>query len=143
MNFKRQASELENFLQENFKKNNPIAVLPNGNLAYKDFVIKKNKQNKWELCRAKGHTLDVFNLKTCAILGAKFYNASNFSRYNELKILDTFYFKHQNDSEIFKQKLNKTKDIEMKDMFIARLVESKYQADYAKEKIISKFKSFF
>lgn len=143
MNFKYQAEKLENFLEENFQKNIPVAVLSNGNLVYKNFVIKKNSQDKWELIRFKGNKLDTFNLKTCAILGAKFYNVNNFSRYNELKILDSFYFKHQIDSEIYKKRYDQTQDLALKDMFMARLSESKQQADYAKEKIISKFKALF
>lgn len=143
MNFKHQARELENYLEHNFQKNMPLALLPNGNIAYKDFIIKKTKQDKWELSRVKGNPLDIFNLKTCAILGAKFYSVGNFSKYNELKVLDSFYFKHQVDSEIYKKRHDQTHDYALKDMFMARLSESKQQADYAKEKIISKFKAVF
>ena len=64
MNFKHQARELENYLEHNFQKNMPLALLPNGNIAYKDFIIKKTKQDKWELSRDKVNPLDIFNIKT-------------------------------------------------------------------------------
>lgn len=143
MNFKQQARELEDFIKENFEKNNPIALLPNGNLAYKEFIIRKNRQDKWELVRVKGNILDTFNLKSCAVLGAKFYYTNNFSRYNEIKMLDSFYFKHQIDSDIYKIKYDKTKDVGLKDMFMARFCESKRHANYARKEITSKFKALF
>ena len=80
MNFKKQARQLEQFLEEEFKKTIPIALLPDGSLAYKDFIIKKNKTDQWQISRARGLPLDTFNIKTCAVIAARLYGSNKFER---------------------------------------------------------------
>lgn len=143
MNFEKQAKKLEEFLEEIFNKKVPVYLRKDGSLIYDDFIVKKNN-NKWELQRAiSSYVLDTFNLKSCAVAAAKLYRNNNFKKYNELKILDDYYQKHATDAEIFEHKYKKTKEDDLRDLFVARYVESKQRKLYAKDQITNKFKSLF
>lgn len=143
MNFKRTAEKLEKFLEEELVKKPPIALLPDGSLAYNNFIIKKNHQHQWDLKRPGGSIIDSFNLKSTAIAAAKLYKSNNFKYYSEVKILDGMYAKHSDDAERFKIKYQKTKDTDLRDLYIARHVEAKAHADYAKKQIVKQFKTMF
>jgi hypothetical protein len=143
MNFKKQAKQLEHFLEEEFKQKTPLALLPNGNIAYGNFLIKQNKLKEWQLCRPGGFILDTFNVKSCAIIAARLYGSNSFSKYSELKILDQLYYKNYSDSEVFKKRYNTTKDYEKRDLYLARFIYSEQYATYAKEQIASRFKMLF
>jgi hypothetical protein len=143
MNFKKQARQLETFLDEEFKSKLPIALLADGSLAYNGFIVKKNKQEQWQLSRAKGLPLDTFNVKSCAIIAAKLYGASRFEKYSELKILDNLYHKNNTDAVTFKQRYTTTKDLDKRDLYVARYVNAEQHANYAKAQIASKFKMLF
>ena len=143
MNFKKQAKQLEQFLEEEFEQKTPLALLPNGSIAYGPFLIKQNKKKEWQLSRANGILIDTFNVKSCAIMAAKIYGSSNFNKYSELKILDQLYFKNHTDSEIFKQRYTTTKDNEKRDLYLARFLQSEQHATYARQEIASRFKMMF
>lgn len=143
MNFKRTAEKLEQFLEEELIKKPPIALLPDGSLAYKNFIIKKNSKHQWDLKRSGGFVLDTFNLKSTAVSAAKYYGNSNFKYYSEIKILDNVYAKNVEDADRFKERYQKTKDTELRDLYIARHVEAKANADYAKKQIVKQFKTVF
>jgi hypothetical protein len=143
MNFKRQAQKLEQFLEEEISKNPPIVLLPDGSLAYNNFIIKKNKVEKWDIKRVGGSVVDTFNLKSCAVTGARLYGKNSFRRYSELKVLDESYSKNSNDASRYKYRYQKAKDTEIRDYFLARYIEAKQRADYARGRISSQFKAFF
>lgn len=143
MNFKKQAKQLEQFLDEEFKEKIPLALLPNGNIAYGNLVIKQNKNKQWQLTRVNGVYLDSFNTKSSAIIAAKLYSLNRFSTYSELKILDQLYHKNITDAEIFKYRYKSTKEADKKDLYLARFSNSEQNAAYAKEQIASRFKSLF
>ena len=143
MNFKKHAHQLETFLEEEFKQKLPIALLPDGALAYNGFVVKKNKKDQWQLSRAKGLPFDTFNVKSCAIIAAKLYGASRFEKYSELKILDDLYHKNHTDAVTFKQRYTTTKDLDKRDLYVARYINAEQHANYAKSQIASKFKMLF
>lgn len=143
MNFKKPAEKLEQFLKEELQNKLPLVLLSNGSLVLEKFVIKQTKDNSWSLARIKGDCLDKFNTRSSAIMAAKLYSSNNFVKYSEIKILDQFYYKHQIDSEIFKLRHKTTKDLEKKDLYLARFLEAKQNADYAKSQIASRFKMMF
>lgn len=143
MNFKQQARQLEKFLEEEFEQKLPLALLPNGSIAYGQFIIKQNKKKEWLLSRANGLLLDTFNVKSCAIMAAKIYGSNNFNKYSELKVLDQLFFKNHTDSEFFKERYTTTKDTDRRDLYLARFIQSKQYADYAKQQIASRFKLMF
>jgi hypothetical protein len=143
MNFKKQAKQLEQFLDEEFKDKIPLALLPNGTIAYGNFLIKQTKNKEWHLTRSNGTYLDTFNVKSSAIIAAKLYGVNNFVKYSELKILDQLYYKNNTDAEIFKCKYKTTKDTDKRDLYLARFLYSSQYATYAKEQIASRFKMLF
>lgn len=143
MNYKRQAKQLESFLEEEFKKNIPLAVLPDKSIVYKRYKIKQNKQGLWTLSLAGGDAIDTFRIKTTATLAAKFYDQTNFNRYNQIKALDTHYWNNSNDASFFKYRYEHAKDLEKRDIFMWRWEQADHRAKRYKEEISSMFKSNF
>ena len=142
MNFKRHAEKLEHLLLEELKKI-PLVVLPDKSLAYKKYKIKENRQGLWALKNAQGDTIDYFRIKTTASLAAKFYDQTNFKRYNEIKNLDSQYWNNNNDAVFFKYKYENTKDLDKRDLYMWRWEVAKGRADRHKQTISAIFKANF
>lgn len=142
MNFKKQAEKLEKFLENEFTKKIPIVVLPNKDLVYKRFKVSKRK-NLWEFRHISGDLIDTFNLKATALLAAKFYDASRFDRYNEVKHLDTGYWNNSLDSVRFYQRFNESKDLNKKELYASRWTVTNSRAETYKEQISVLFRNSF
>lgn len=144
MNFKRHAQKLETFLDEEFAKNLPVAQLPNGTLVYKHYKIKKNKLNVWTLSKVNlASPIEVFNLKVCALLAAKFYEKNNINKINEIKRLDQLYQQSLNDSVIFKHRFKTSKDAVRRDIALWRWEVTDARAKDTKNKIAHMFRLTF
>ena len=143
MNFKRQAKQLETFLEEEFKKKIPLAVLPDKSIVYKRYKIKQNNQGMWTVRLQDGDVIDQFRIKTTATLAAKFYDQTNFNRYNEIKSLDTQYWNNSNDASFFKYRYEHAKDLDKRDIFMWRWEQAEHRAKRYKEQISSMFKANF
>ena len=143
MNIKRQAKQLESFLEDEFKKKIPILVLPDKSLVYKRYKIKQNKIGNWVLGYVNGDNIAEFKIKTTATLAAKFYDQTNFKRYNEIKQLDTHYWNNNNDAVFFKYRYENAKDIEKRDIYMWRWEQADHRAKRYKETISTMFKSNF
>lgn len=142
MNFKQKAQQLEKFLEEELKKL-PLVVLPDKTIVYKTYKIKQNKHGDWILRHGNGDFIDSFRIKATASLAAKFYEKSNLKRYNEIKILDSQYWNSSTDSLFFSKKLEKTKDPELRDLFVSRFEVSKARTEKYKQEISTLFKTHF
>jgi hypothetical protein len=143
MNYKKQAKQLENFLEDEFKKNIPIAVLPDKSIIYKRYKIKQNKKGLWQLTYVGSDSIAEFRIKTTAILAAKFYDKTDFKRYNEVKLLDTQYWNNSNDAGFFKYRYEHAKDIDRRDLFLWRWELASSRAKRYKDEISTMFKSNF
>lgn len=143
MNFKNKALVLENFLLEEFSKKPPIALLKNGSIAYKEFILKPTKDGNWELMRANESTLDVFRLKTSALVAAFFRKRENFKMYFEIRNLDQCYARNKVNAELLKQRSINATDSFNQDLFTARYYEAKRAAKQAKSKITKQFRTLF
>lgn len=143
MNIKRQAARLESYLEEEIKQELPIAILKDGSIGYKSFKIKQNQQGEWTLRRYGGFVIDKFNLKACALIGARYYSADALSSYNEIKMLDGLYQRNASDSAMFKQRYTTTKDLDRKDLYLWRWEVTEQRAKAAKQQIVSKFNVVF
>lgn len=139
MNFKKQAQKLENFLDEELKSKIPLLPLPDGSILYKTYKIKKNAQGSWDLMYYRGDSIDKFNLKVSAILGAKFHYANQIHVYNSVKNLDVKYWTNSFDAVIFKEKQQNCKDIAKKTIYLSRLELTKSRAARYKEQIQGMF----
>lgn len=142
MNFKIQAKKLESFLEEELKKI-PLVVLPDKSIVYKNYKIRQNKLGFWVLKHINGDFIDQFRIKTTASLAAKFYDQTNFKRYNEIKLLDSQYWNSSTDATIFKHKYENTKDLDKRDIFMWRWEVTKGRAERYKSEISAIFKSNF
>jgi hypothetical protein len=143
MNIKKQAERLETYLEEELKRELPIAILPDGTIGYKNFKIKKSKKGDWILRRINGFNIDKFGLKACALIAAKYYSCNALVAYNEIKLLDDKYQRNAIDSDIFKGLYEKSKDPERKDLYYWRWEITNNRAKLAKEEIVRKFKTVF
>ena len=143
MNIKRQAKQLESFLEDEFKKKIPILVLPDKSIVYKRYKIKQNKIGNWVLGYVNGDNIAEFKIKTTATLAAKFYDQTNFKRYNEIKQLDVHYWNNSNDAVFFKYRYENAKDIEKRDIYMWRWEQADHRAKRYKETISTMFKSNF
>ena len=143
MNIKRQAKQLESFLEDEFKKKIPILVLPDKSLVYKRYKIKQNNVGNWVLSYIDGDSIAEFKIKTTATLAAKFYDQTNFKRYNEVQQLDSDYWNNSNDAVFFKYRYEHATDLEKRDIFMWRWEQADHRAKRHKEIISSMFKSNF
>lgn len=143
MNFKKHAEKLEHFLEEEFNKKIPIIILPNKDLLYKRFRIRKAKDNIWEIMHLSGDLIDKFYLKATAVLAAKFYDVSRFDKYNEIKNLDIGYWSNSLDSVIFLSRLKQTNNIDKKLLYMSRHTLTAARAARSKQLISSMFRNNF
>lgn len=143
MNYKKQAKQLESFLEEEVKKTMPLAVLPDNSIVYKRYKIKQNKQGAWNLSYLGGDFIEEFKIKTTATLAAKFYDRDNFTRYNEVKMLDVQYWTNSTDASIFKYRRENTKDYDKRDLYTWRWEIADSRAKHYKELISRMFKANF
>jgi len=78
MTIKQVAKKLEKFL-EDVNDIMPLTILPDGSVAYKNYVIKKNKDASWTLSRIQNQSkifIEVFNLKSSALLAANYHRTN-------------------------------------------------------------------
>jgi hypothetical protein len=143
MNFKNQAEKLEKFLEEEFKKKTPLAVLPDKSLVYNRFKIKENKARGYYLCHINNDVIDTFYLKATAAIAAKNYYNSRFDLYNHIKNLDTEYWTNFIDSAIFEERYKKSKDFAKKQIYLARYSLTKQRAENYRNQIATIFKNSF
>jgi len=145
MNIKTASKKLENFYEE-VKGSMPLTVLPNKAVGYKDFVIRQRKDGSWDLTRLYGkrlQVLDNFNLKTTAIISARYYEINNIQQLIETKELDRLYWNAHTDSVYFKHFYAKTQDSVKKDNYLWRYELTTQKATYYKDKISSTFRTVF
>jgi hypothetical protein len=144
MNFKNQADKLENFLNEEFKKNAPLVELADKSLVYKNYRIKQSKVKTWDLCHiATNDIIDTFRFKATAALAARHYFYNRFDLYNTVKNLDIGYWNNSIDSLNFKNRYLNAKDIERKDIYLARWDLTYQRSKVQKEEITRMFINSF
>lgn len=144
MNFKQKAAELETFLREELSKELPIVILPDGSIIYKQYKIKKNKHGLWVLrYTTTGDFIENFRTKSSALLGAKFYDRNRLRQFNQVKVLDTAYWSNLSDSQIFKYRINTTKDLDRKSMLQSRYDLASAKSKNSAGKISQMFKTHF
>ena len=143
MKFKRQAQQIENFLEEEFSKKVPLLVLPNNNIVYKKFKIKKNKLGQWELRDAANDLVNTFRLRVTAALAAKYYDNIDFRKYNEIKSIDTQYWNSAVDAGVFKYRYDHASDQDKRDLYRSRWEITNQRAKFFRDEITRKFKTSF
>jgi hypothetical protein len=145
MTIKQVANKLEKFL-EDVNDMMPLAILPDGSMAYKNYIVKKNKDASWSLSRIQNQSkifIDDFNLKSSALLAANYHRTNRIDLLIETKILDEHYWANYNDHLNFKELYKKTKDLVKRDLYLWRGELTRDRADYYRDKISSAFATSF
>jgi hypothetical protein len=145
MTIKQVAKKLEKFL-EDVNDIMPLTILPDGSVAYKNYVIKKNKDASWSLSRIQSQSkvfIEVFNLKSSALLAANYHRTNRIDLLIETKILDEQYWTNHNDHLNFKELYKKTKDLVKRDLYLWRGELTRDRADYYRDKISNAFATSF
>lgn len=140
---KKTIKELAEYFDKELQMKLPIVLLPNGDLVYKNFLIKKLANNNWGVFNSVNKDLkDQYHLKSCALMAAKAYNHKHFNRCNEIKLLDNNYWSNYSDNLIYKNIIKNTSD-EKYPIILTRLEESEFQTCKYKIKISKMFKNTF
>ena len=138
------SKELVAHFEEDLRKTLPITVHPSGNIAYKEYIIVKNVLGNWALCHARNQdVIEQFYLKTCAIMAAKAYSVTNLTKFIEIKQLDTSYFSHFCDNQIYQINIKKTQDHSRFMILLNKLEHSETLSLHYKDKISRMFKLSF
>jgi len=136
--------ELASQFEEELNNSMPIGVLPNGNLTYKNFVIKKTKGENWAVYfKHSNYIVDEYHLKTCALLSAKAYDRNDLNKFFEIKNLDNQYWASYSDNQVYQQNIKKAKDFGRYIVLLNKLEDSQARAERLKEKISTMFKWSF
>jgi len=145
MTIKQVAKKLEKFL-EDVNDMMPLTILPDGSVAYKNYIIKKNKNSTWTLSRIQNQSkifIDSFNLKSSALVAANYHRTNRIDLLIETKILDEHYWANYNDHLTFKELYKKTKDLVKRDLYLWRGELTRDRADYYRDKISNAFATSF
>ena len=141
---KPKIQEIAGEFDAEFKKHMKLAVLPNGAVGYKDYVVKLNKQQNWCICHVTNqNVIDEFKLKSCALLAAKAYDTTSLDRYFEIKELDNQYWASHSNTLNCKRFMNKTTPLDRYIIILNKLEESERREALYKDKITSMFHASF
>jgi hypothetical protein len=122
----------------------PISIQPNGDIVYKDYVIKLNKFKNWALHYRSGPIVEQFYLKTCALMAAKAYHRLDLNKFNSIKQLDSHYWSNYCDTLVFKNNIaKKTIAYDRYLILLNKLEYSQEKSDYYKNQISQSFKWTF
>lgn len=136
--------ELADKLHLEFTQKLPVLILPNGDITYKDYVIRKGEYQKYEVLQPIDRkVVDSFYLKSCALMAAKYHNKLDFANLNMVRMLDLRYWSKHTDIEVFSKNLKSAKDLDKYMILLTRLEHSKEQADIYREEISRMFKWSF
>lgn len=145
MNIKKYSKKLEKFYSE-VKDEFKLTVLPNGSVAYRDYLVKQKSNGTWDLVKvrkSKEFVIENFNLKTCALVSAKQHFINNLQQLIETKQLDNLYWNAHTDSVYFKHFYNKSNDPVKKDTLLWRHEITTQRAAFYKQKISQAFSCAF
>lgn len=139
-----QIAKLAETLDINFKKIMPLIPLPDGSIAYKDYVVKENKSGRYVLYKKSSQDVQgEFNLKSSALVGAKALSKLNLHEYNEIRYLDNQYWSNFFTAQVCKHNMPKTKDYQRYLILMDKLEHSEWTAQNCKEQISKKFRWSF
>lgn len=136
-------SKFESFLDNEFKIMVPLTIIDKSTILYKNFRITENTNSNWVLSRMNGDSIYTFKLKSSAIVAATYYSKFKYKQIEELKCLDSGYWKNVVDISFFKQRVAEAADIITKDIFLSKLGIA-YDRTYSlKREIIKRLKVDF
>lgn len=141
----QEIKSLAETLDIEFKNIVTLIPLPNGAVAYKDYIVKQTKTGSWGIFvkRTGSDCHGEFNLKTCALIGAKCLHLVQLVKFNEIKSLDTKYWSSHYRSSVYQHNIQTTKDFERYLILLNKLEDSTWKAHHYKEEISKLFRWAF
>lgn len=142
--FKTVINELAGEFTNEFNSTIKITPLPNGDVMYKEYLIKQTKTRHWAVYHITQKTLiHEFFLKTCALLAAKAYDNLQFGEYQRIKHLDNRYQSHYSDLIVYKHNIKSITDCDNRAIVLNKLEESQARAKEYQHQISVMFKVAF
>ena len=136
--------ELAEQFTEDFNKVHQIIVLPDNNIVYQDYLIKKLKNENYGIYHKGSKDLvGQFFHKACAVMAAKAYSKTSLTRYYEIKQLDNRYWANRCDSQVYRKNIKTAKDFDRYLVLLNKLEDSEYKTEHYKEEISRMFKWSF
>lgn len=136
--------ELAEHFTEEFEKIHQIIVLPNNDVVYKDYIIKKMSNENYGIYHKLSKDLvGQFFHRACAVMAAKAYNNSMLTRYNEIKQLDNRYWANRCDNLVYRKNIKTAKEFERYLVLLNKLEDSDRKTEHYKEEISRMFKWSF
>jgi hypothetical protein len=143
---KKNKSKLIKYLANEFNNEFiqiPVTVLPNDDIIYNHYLIKKEGFN-WCLYNLNNKDLMAqFFLKSCALVAAKYHDTLQLNKYFEINQLDKAYWRTYSNSMIYKHNIKNTKDDDKKMMLLNRLECSEIEVTRFKNQISRLFRCSF
>jgi hypothetical protein len=141
---KQVVSELADHFSKEFEKQLPVTPLPNGGVVYKNYIIKRNSTDNWEIYYATNKSsVEQFFLKSCALMAAKAYDRADMTKFFEIKDIDNKYWANHCDNIVYKNNIKTAKEFERYVILLNKLEDSEAREDYYKSKISQMFKWSF
>ena len=136
--------DLASELEQDLKKTLPLAIQPDGSVVYKQYVIRKNKRENWDLIYLSNNdVIDEYYLKSCALMSAKAYDKVNLNKFIEIKLLDSQYWASHSDTQVYQKNIKTAKDFTRYMILLNKLEYSKERADRFQQQISTMFKWTF
>jgi len=133
----------EQFANE-FNKQLPVTVLPDGGIVYKKYLVKQLKTGNWGLYNhGSKHLIEEYYLKTCSLMAAKSYNSLQLTKFFEIKQLDNRYWANHSDLQVYKKNIKTAKDLDRYIILLNKLEYTEYKTQHFKEQISRMFKWSF
>ena len=143
-NKKQVVKDLAEHFQHELDLKLTLAVLPDGGIVYKDYLVKQNKAGNWGMYNYKNSTLiEEYFLKSCALMGAKAYSNTNLQKFCEIKRLDNNYWANYSDNQVYRKNIRSAKEFERYVILLNKLEDSEYKTQHYKEEISRMFKWSF
>ena len=136
-------------LAENFgitlDKKLPFTMLSGGAVGYKSFIIKQTASGRWAVYHMHNlrEPVGEYNLKTCALMAAKSYNATQIARFIEIKDLDSHYQASHMEHQVYQKNIKLAKDLDRYIILLNKLEESVIKTELYKNKITAMFHNAF
>lgn len=140
----KQIKDLAGSFTDELDANLPVTKLPNGAVAYKDYIIKLTPNKNWGIYHksTKDYVSEYF-LKTCALMAAKAYNATDIAKFRAIKQLDNRYWASHCDVLVYKRNLKSAKEFERYLILLNKLEHSTDLANHFRDEISKMFKWSF
>ena len=137
-------AKLADVLDIEFKKILPLIPLPDGSVVYRNFVVKQDSHGNWCILSKGTATIHgQFNLRTCALVGAKCLSQMQLQRYNEIKDLDNRYWSSTYRTSVYEHNIKSAKDYDRYLILLNKLEDSTWKARHYKEEISKLFRWSF